>query len=246
MNTDLFTEKAREAIIQGQQLAEERRNSQLEPEHLLLALVRQEDGVAPRILERLRLNPQEVAQEVERQMGSLPMLGAPPSQLGASPRLRLVLERAREEMRQLKDDYLSTEHLLLAMTDRKVGGGVSSALRRYGITHEAILQALNEIRGHQRVSSQNPEATYESLQKYGRDLTEMARQGKLDPVIGRDEEVRREIQQKIVQPLALQLLQGTFHDGDHIVVDVEHGHFTFRRQAPIPPPEAPANATASI
>ena len=193
MNTDLFTEKAREAIVQAQQMAEERRNSQLEPEHLLLALVRQEEGVAPRILERLRVNPREVAEELERRLESLPTLSAP-SQLGASPRLRLVLEQAQEEMRQLKDDYLSTEHLLLAMMDRKVGGGVREILSRHGITRDAILQALTEIRGHQRVSSQNPEATYESLQKYGRDLTEMARQGKLDPVIGRDEEVRRVIQ----------------------------------------------------
>src|SRR3974377_2345553 len=120
MNTDLFTEKAREALVAAQQMAEQRRNSQLEPEHLLLALVRQEDGVAPRILERLRLNPQAVAQEVEQQMGSLPTLGAPASQLGTSARLRLVLERAQNEMHQLKDDYLSTEHLLLAMTDPKV------------------------------------------------------------------------------------------------------------------------------
>jgi ATP-dependent Clp protease ATP-binding subunit ClpB len=194
MNTDLFTEKARDAIVAADQLAEERRNSQLEPEHLLQALARQEDGVAPRILERLRVNPREVTQALTQQIESLPTLSTPPSQLGASPRLRLVLDRAQEEMRQLKDDYLSTEHLLLAMTDRKVGGGVQEIFRRYRITRDAIFQALTEIRGHQRVSSQNPEATYESLQKYGRDLTEMARQGKLDPVIGRDEEVRRVIQ----------------------------------------------------
>ena len=193
MNTDLFTEKAREALVAAQQLAEERRNSQLEPEHVLLALLGQQDGVAPRILERLQVNPSEVAQTLAQQIDTLPTLGGP-SQLGASPRLRLVLERAQEEMRQLKDDYLSTEHLLLAMTDRKVGGGVQEILSRYRITRDAIYQALTEIRGHQRVSSQNPEATYESLEKYGRDLTEMARQGKLDPVIGRDEEVRRVIQ----------------------------------------------------
>ena len=127
MNTDLFTEKAREAIVAAQQLAEERRNSQLEPEHVLLALLGQQDGVAPRILERLQVNPSEVTQTLAQQIDTLPTLGGP-SQLGASPRLRLVLERAQEEMRQLKDDYLSTEHLLLAMTDRKVGGGVKGDL----------------------------------------------------------------------------------------------------------------------
>ena len=193
MNTDLFTDKAREALVQAQQTAEERRNPELEPEHLLLALVRQEDGVAPRILERLRVNPREVAQEVEQHIALLPTLSAP-SQLGASSRLRLVLERAQEEMRQLKDDYLSTEHLLLAMTDRKVGGGVREILSLHEYHTRRDPSGPGRDTWASARNSQHPEATYESLQKYGRDLTEMARQGKLDPVIGRDEEVRRVIQ----------------------------------------------------
>ncbi len=193
MNTDLFTDKAREALIASQKIAEEHHNSQLEPEHLLLALLRQEDGVAPRILEKLRADPQKVGQALEDAIQALPTLSSP-SQVGASPRLRLVLDRAQEEMRQLKDDYLSTEHLLLAMTDRQVDGAALQTLKTFQVTRDAIYRALMEVRGHQRVSSQNPEATYESLQKYGRDLTDLARQGKLDPVIGRDEEVRRVIQ----------------------------------------------------
>jgi ATP-dependent Clp protease ATP-binding subunit ClpB len=194
MNLDQWTEKAREAVAAAQQLAEQRRNSQLEPEHVLLALVEQSDGVVPRILERLSADPREVAQELTRAIDALPTLGTAPSQLTVSPRLRRVLERAQDEMRQLKDEYLSTEHLLLAMADAPLGGAIAGILRERHITRDAIYQALTEVRGHQRVTTQNPEATYQSLEKYGRDLTALARQGRLDPVIGRDEEVRRVIQ----------------------------------------------------
>jgi ATP-dependent Clp protease ATP-binding subunit ClpB len=148
----------------------------------------------PRILERLHADPSEVARALEQAIAGLPTLSGGPSQLSISSRLRRVLDRAQEEMRQLKDEYLSTEHLLLAMTDTQVGGAIAQILKRYSITHDAVYQALTQVRGNQRVTSQNPETTYEALQKYGRDLTELARQGKLDPVIGRDEEVRRVIQ----------------------------------------------------
>lgn len=193
MNTNLFTEKALQAVMAAQQIAGEHRNSQLEPEHLLLALLRQEDGVAPRILARLNADQREVAQALEQYIDTLPTLGEP-AQVMMSPRLQVVFEQAEAEMRQLKDEYISTEHLLLAMTDRRVGGTVKQALSRHQVTRDAIFKALTEVRGHQRVTSQNPEATYESLERYGRDLTQMAQQGKLDPVIGRDEEVRRVIQ----------------------------------------------------
>jgi ATP-dependent Clp protease ATP-binding subunit ClpB len=194
MNTNLYTDKAREAIAAAQAIAERQRNSQLEPEHLLLALVEQSDGVVPRILERLHARPGDVAQALEQAIATFPTLGGPSAQLAASPRLRRVLERAHEEMQYLKDEYISTEHLLLAMTDPQVGGALARILAQYQLQRDAIFQALNEVRGHQRVTSPNPESTYEALEKYGRDLTALARQGKLDPVIGRDEEVRRVIQ----------------------------------------------------
>jgi ATP-dependent Clp protease ATP-binding subunit ClpB len=194
MNSNLFTDKAREAIASAEQIAERRRNAQLEPEHLLLALVEQSDGVVPRILERLGADPREVARALEHAIATLPTLGAPATQLAVSPRLRRVLERAQEEMQRLKDEYISTEHLLLAMTDAQVGGAVARILAQHHLQRDTIYQALTEVRGHQRVTSPNPESTYEALEKYGRDLTTLARQGKLDPVIGRDEEVRRVIQ----------------------------------------------------
>jgi ATP-dependent Clp protease ATP-binding subunit ClpB len=194
MDFTLFTEKAREAIAAAQASAEQQRNSQLEPEHLLLALIGQTDGVVPRILERLGADLREVTRELQQAVEALPTLGSAPSQLMISDRLRSVMDRAQEEMRQLNDEYVSTEHLLLGMTDRRVGGAVGRTLSQRHATRDTIMQALSAVRGRQRVASPHPEATYEALDKYGRDLTALARQGKLDPVIGRDEEVRRVIQ----------------------------------------------------
>ncbi len=194
MNPNLWTEKAREAVAGAQDLAEERHNPQVEPEHLLLALVRQPEGVVPRILQRLSADPRAVAAALEQAIGTFPVVHGEGTQVGVSPRLRRVLEAAQEEMRRLKDDYLSTEHLLLGMTDAGVGGAIPRILARFSLDRDAIYRALTEVRGNQRVTSQNPESTYESLEKYGRDLTALAQQGKLDPVIGRDEEVRRVIQ----------------------------------------------------
>ncbi|HEX9412786.1 MAG TPA: Clp protease N-terminal domain-containing protein, partial [Ktedonobacterales bacterium] len=194
MNANLFTEKAREAVSAAQELAERHHNAELEPEHLLLALVDQADGIVPRIFVRLGADTREVAQALDRAIAQFPTVSGATAQLSVSSRLRRVLERAQEEMRYLKDEYLSTEHLLLAMADPQVGGAVARILRDHRLTRDAIYQALIEVRGHQRVTTPTPEATYEALEKYGRDLTAMARQGKLDPVIGRDEEVRRVIQ----------------------------------------------------
>ncbi|HKB48230.1 MAG TPA: Clp protease N-terminal domain-containing protein, partial [Ktedonobacterales bacterium] len=194
MNANLFTEKAREAVSAAQELAERHHNAELEPEHLLLALVDQADGIVPRIFVRLGADTREVAQALDRAIAQFPTVSGATVQLSVSSRLRRVLERAQEEMRYLKDEYLSTEHLLLAMADLQVGGAVARILRDHRLTRDAIYQALIEVRGHQRVTNPTPEATYEALEKYGRDLTAMARQGKLDPVIGRDEEVRRVIQ----------------------------------------------------
>src|SRR5690242_2242014 len=194
MTPNLWTEKAREAVASAQDLAEERHNPQVEPEHLLLALVRQPEGVVPRIFQRLNADPRAVAATLEQAIGTFPVVHGEGTQIGVSPRLRRVLEAAQGEMRRLKDDYLSTEHLLLGMTDAGVGETIQRILGRFHLDRDAIYHALTEVRGNQRVTSQNPESTYESLEKYGRDLTALARQGKLDPVIGRDEEVRRVIQ----------------------------------------------------
>jgi ATP-dependent Clp protease ATP-binding subunit ClpB len=194
MNLTNYTEKAREALVSAQAIAEEHSNSQLEPEHLLLALLRQPEGVVPRIFERMNIPPNAIASELETAIATFPVVSGQTAQVTVSSRLRQVLERAQEEMRALKDDYLSTEHLLLAMAQPKIGGALQRIFAAHNLTHDAIAQALVGVRGHQRVTNANPESTYEVLEKYGHDLTKAARDGRLDPVIGRDEEVRRVIQ----------------------------------------------------
>jgi ATP-dependent Clp protease ATP-binding subunit ClpB len=194
LNLNNYTEKSRDALVSAQRIAEESSHSQLEPEHLLLALVRQPEGVVPRIFERLNRAPATIASELESALATFPVVHGSTAQVTVSSRLRQTFDRAQDEMRALKDDYLSTEHLLLAMAYPKIGGALHRIFAAHNITHEAIAQALDGVRGHQRVTNANPEATYEALEKYGHDLTKAARDGKLDPVIGRDEEVRRVIQ----------------------------------------------------
>ena len=187
------TEKAQEAIFAAQRVAEETHQSQVEPEHLLAALLRQADGVAPQVLERAGVHPRLLLQQVQAELDRLPKVYGAVAQVGISPRLRQVLVRAHDETQPFRDEYVSTEHLLLALLDG-AGGAVERILRQAGVTRDALLQALMQIRGSQRVTSPTPESTYAALEKYGRDLTQLARQGKLDPVIGRDEEIRRVIQ----------------------------------------------------
>jgi ATP-dependent Clp protease ATP-binding subunit ClpB len=195
VNLTNYTEKARDALISAQRLAEERSHSQLEPEHLLLALLRQQEGVVPRIFERLNIAPATVASELENALATFPVVsGSTSTQVTVATRLRQALERAQDEMRTLKDEYLSTEHMLLAMAQPKIGGALQRIFAGHNITRDTISQALVEVRGHQRVTNATPESTYEALEKYGHDLTKAARDGRLDPVIGRDEEVRRVIQ----------------------------------------------------
>jgi ATP-dependent Clp protease ATP-binding subunit ClpB len=195
VNLTNYTEKARDALMNAQRIAEERSHSQLEPEHLLLALLRQPEGVVPRLFERLNVPPSTITSELENALASFPVVsGSTANQVTVSTRLRQTLERAQEAMRALKDEYLSTEHMLLAMAHPKIGGALQKIFAAHNITHDAIAQALVGVRGHQRVTSATPEASYEALEKYGHDLTKAARDGKLDPVIGRDEEVRRVIQ----------------------------------------------------
>jgi ATP-dependent Clp protease ATP-binding subunit ClpB len=188
---DKMTVKAQEALQQANDVAARHENQQIEPVHLLEALVSQTDGVVPPLLARLGIS-EALAQEIEREIARLPKVQGFAQQHLGKP-LNSVLERAFAEAARFKDEYVSTEHLFLALAgeDRDPAGQL---LKRQGATHEAILQALTSVRGSQRVTSQNPEATYASLEKYARDLTELARRGKLDPVIGRDEEIRRVMQ----------------------------------------------------
>ena len=186
MDMNRLTEKAQEAIASAQREAEQRHNTQLEPEHLLSALTSQEAGVVPAVLDKLGVAPARVSQRLATIINGFARSQSP-QQVYVSPRFRRVFETAQQEAERLKDDFVSTEHFLLAMVDEPV-------LRELGLTRDRVLQALQEVRGNQRVTSQNPETTYQSLEKYGRDLTKLARSGKLDPVIGRDEEIRRTIQ----------------------------------------------------
>jgi ATP-dependent Clp protease ATP-binding subunit ClpB len=193
MNLNKLTEKAQEAIVAAQRLAEERFNTQIEPIHLLSALISQRDGIVPSVLEKMGVSPRTLQTQVDTAISRLPRATAG-TQPYVSPEFRHVFDLAQSEADRLKDDFVSTEHFLLALTDESVKGPASQILRAAGVTRDRLYQALQEIRGGQRVTSQNPETTYEALEKYGRDLTALARQGKLDPVIGRDEEVRRVIQ----------------------------------------------------
>jgi len=193
MTLNKFTEKAQEAVLDAQQRSESASHPQTEPEHLLAALLGQAEGIAPVIVRKLGLDPRDVAASTDSALGKLPRAhgGATP---GPSSRLRAVLGAAQAEAAQMKDDYVSTEHLLLAIAAESGRAESARLLQSRGMTRERILEALQSIRGSQRVTDQNPEGKYQALERYGRDLTELARAGKLDPVIGRDEEIRRVIQ----------------------------------------------------
>jgi len=192
-DTNRFTQKSQEAIINSQNIAEHNGNSEVEPEHLLLALLEQEDGVVPQVLTKLNLAVGALQQKTREAINNFPRMSGGNVQLTISSRLRTVLVSAHDEMETFNDEYVSTEHLLLALLSR-AGGTVEQILKQAGLNREKLLQALREVRGSQRVTSQNPENTYRALEQYGRDLVEQARRGKLDPVIGRDEEIRRVIQ----------------------------------------------------
>jgi len=193
MDLNRFTEKAQEALIQAQSLASEYSHGQIEGEHLLLALLRQSDGVVPQIVQGLGLQAPALAQQVEGDLARKSQVYGGATQIGLSRDLDRTLQRAEKLAAEMHDDFVSTEHLLLALSE-DAAGSVARLLQSLGLTKDAILRALTAIRGSQRVTSQTPESTYQALEKYGRDLTDLAREGKLDPVIGRDEEIRRVIQ----------------------------------------------------
>ena len=193
MNLNKYTEKAQEALAQAQSLAGEYNHSQIEPAHLLLALLRQADGVVPQIVQKLGAYPRVLQEELEQDLARRPKVYGGATQVGLSRDLRAVLDLAEREAGRMRDEYVSTEHLFIALTD-KLAGDAATFLTSQGITKDAILRALTGIRGSQRVTTPTPESTYQALEKYGRDMTQLARQGKLDPVVGRDEEIRRVIQ----------------------------------------------------
>jgi ATP-dependent Clp protease ATP-binding subunit ClpB len=192
MNINKFTEKAQEAVITAQSLASDGAHAEVTPEHLLVALIEQSQGIVPSILRKLGVEPARLAQEARGLLRSLPQ--AYGADVRLSPRMKLVFDAAHAEAGRLKDEYVSTEHLLLALATEAGRSPAAQLLQRSGAGKDALYAAMTQVRGSQRVTSQNPESTYEALTRYGRDLTELARKGTLDPVIGRDDEVRRVIQ----------------------------------------------------
>ena len=194
MNADRMTQRVAEALNDAYSRALSERNTQTAPEHLLGALLAQPEGIAEPILSKAGVDPREVTARTDEAIGRLTRYSGSNSDqpVTVAPALARLLSVADEEAKQLNDDYVSVEHLLLAMT--RDTGAVGKLFRDAGLSREKLLAALRDVRGNQRVTSQNPEETYQSLERYGADLTKRAEQGKLDPVIGRDEEIRRVIQ----------------------------------------------------
>jgi ATP-dependent Clp protease ATP-binding subunit ClpB len=190
MNLDKFTNKAQQAVQQAHALATESRHSVIEPVHLLVALLSQPDGIVPEIVAKIGVRPAQLLNEFEGTLAGLPQVAHANEQVQMSQDAFVALTEAEKQATAMRDEYVSTEHLLLALAETN---SVGNTLQRHGVNKDAILQALTSIRGQQRVTSQDPENTYKSLEKFGRDLTAVARQGKLDPVIGRDDEIRRVI-----------------------------------------------------
>jgi ATP-dependent Clp protease ATP-binding subunit ClpB len=190
MNMDKFTQKSREAVFQAQQIARDYHHQAIEPIHLLLALLQQEEGVVPAIVTKIAGSVLAIREEIIKELENRPQVRGSNIETGLSSQVADVFDSAEKYAKGMQDEFVSTEHLLLGLSDSCEGKRLAS----FGLTKDAILGALKSIRGTQRVTTENPEDTYQALAKYGRDLTALARQGKLDPVIGRDEEIRRVVQ----------------------------------------------------
>jgi len=246
MDINRFTEKLQEAIRSAQSKATRYGHQQIDVEHLLAALLEQDGGLAASILGKGGIQSEPILRRIEAELDRMPKVSGStggPDQVYVTSRLNKLLTRAEDEARKLKDEYISVEHVLLAAVDDN--GASGRLLKEFGFTEDRLMQALREVRGSQRVTSQNPEATYEALERYGRDLTKLASQDKLDPVIGRDEEIRRVIQvlsrrtknnpvligepgvgkTAIVEGLALRILRGDVPEGlkDKRVISLDMG-----------------------
>ena len=193
MRFEKFTVKAQEAIQESQRVAEKYQHQQVDPEHVMTALALQQDGIVIPILKKLGVDPLVLLRQLEEALDKLPKVYGSAGQIYISPRSEKVLNQSFNEAERLKDEYVSTEHILISLVDEK-GGKASEILSSSGVTKDALYNVLVSIRGNQRVTDPNPEDKYEALKRYGRDLTDQARKGKLDPVIGRDNEIRRVIQ----------------------------------------------------
>src|SRR5579875_3254443 len=195
MDINRFTEKSQQALARAQSIAVSRHHPGVDAEHLLSAILEDKDGLGVAILKAAGVSPETVASKLEEELKKLPQVtgsGVDSGQVYLTQRLMRVLERATQEASKFQDDYISIEHLLIALLAEP--GAASRVLRESGLNQDKLLDALRRVRGHQRVTSPNPEATYQALERYGRDLTKLAAAGKIDPVIGRDQEIRRVIQ----------------------------------------------------
>ncbi len=193
MNQNRLTEKAQEALVQSQEIASAYNHSQIDPEHLLLSLLRQTDGVVPQIVRKLDIAPQALQRELEEDLQQRPKVYGVATQVGIGLALQNVLKRAEAQAQSMRDEFVSTEHLLMGIVLVPTGRA-GDILKQQGVTLDRIYEALTSIRGTQRVTDQTPEDKYQALERYGRDLTDAARRGKLDPVVGRDDEIRRVVQ----------------------------------------------------
>jgi len=194
MDMNKFTQKSQEAVTEAQAVAVRYGHQQIEVEHLLLALISQDKGLVPRVLDRAGIKPDAYAKALETELANMPKVsgpGAQPGQIYVTQRLNTVLLKAVDQAKKMQDEYVSVEHILLAVVEEPGSTPAGRVNKQFNLTADRILAVLTEVRGNQRVTSANPEETYEALQKYGRDLVEEARKGKLDPVIGRDQEIRR-------------------------------------------------------
>src|SRR6059058_2587394 len=197
MDLNKFTEKSQAALMEAQNIATRNQHQAVDVEHLLLSLLEQEGGLVPRLFEKAKVAPDLLQAKIEEELNRIPRVsGTDTAGQGVyvTQRLNKLLVKAQDEAKKLKDEYVSVEHLVLAMFDEPATTAIGKIFKTLNLRRDDFLKALTEVRGSQRVTSANPEATYEALEKYGRDLTKLAQQNKLDPVIGRDQEIRRCIQ----------------------------------------------------